>query len=174
MSRGLSVREMCVFSMLGALMFASKIIMELLPNIHLLGMLIVVFTAVYRVKALIPIYIFVAIEGIYSGFSVWWIPYLYIWTVLWAMAMLIRPTWHKGLLAVLYPLVCSLHGFLYGTIYAPAQALIYGFDFDQTVAWIISGIPFDVVHGISNLVAGLLILPLSTLLLKYEKRYIRN
>ncbi|MBQ2750786.1 MAG: hypothetical protein IJF34_13460, partial [Clostridia bacterium] len=53
---GLRIREIAVFGMLGALMFASKIIMEALPNIHLLGMFTVVFTAVYRKKALYPIY----------------------------------------------------------------------------------------------------------------------
>ena len=48
--------------MLGALLFGSKIIMEALPNIHLLGMLIMVYTIAFRLKALIPIYIYVIIK----------------------------------------------------------------------------------------------------------------
>ena len=40
----LTVREMAIFSMLGALMFTSKIVMELLPNVHLLGVLTIVYT----------------------------------------------------------------------------------------------------------------------------------
>ena len=47
--------EMVLFAMLGSLMFCSKIVMEALPNIHLLGMLIVVYTIVFRRKALIPL-----------------------------------------------------------------------------------------------------------------------
>ena len=39
-----------------------------------------------------------------------------------------------------------------------------GFSFEQTVAWIIAGFPFDIIHGIGNFIAGLLILPLSELL----------
>ena len=35
----LSVRDMAVFAMLGTLMFCSKILMEFLPNVHLLGAL---------------------------------------------------------------------------------------------------------------------------------------
>ena len=66
----LTVREIAVFSVLGALMFCSKIIMEALPNIHLLGMLTIVYTIVFRTKALIPIYIYVAVNGLFSGFSV--------------------------------------------------------------------------------------------------------
>ena len=50
---------MVIFAMLGTLMFCSKIILEVLPNIHLLGMLTMVYTIVYRRKALIPIYIYV-------------------------------------------------------------------------------------------------------------------
>jgi energy-coupling factor transport system substrate-specific component len=32
------------------------------------------------------------------------------------------------------------------------------------IAWIIAGLPFDVIHGLSNLAAGVLILPLTSLL----------
>ena len=85
----LTIREMAVFSMLGALMFASKQIMALAPNIHLLGVFIIAFTVVYRAKALYPIYIYVLLEGMLGGFATWWIPYLYIWTVLWGVTMLL-------------------------------------------------------------------------------------
>ena len=64
--------------MLGTIMFTSKIAMEALPNIHLVGMLTIVYTLVFRTKALIPIYIYVLMNGVYSGFSLWWMPYLYI------------------------------------------------------------------------------------------------
>ena len=70
----LSIREIAVFGMLGAIMYASKFIMQLLPNIHLLGVFIVAFTVVYRKKALYPIYVYVIIDGIFSGFATWWIP----------------------------------------------------------------------------------------------------
>ena len=33
----LKTREVAIFGMLGALMYASKVFMELLPNVHLLG-----------------------------------------------------------------------------------------------------------------------------------------
>ena len=44
----LDLRHMVIFAMLGTVMFVSKVIMELLPNIHLLGMLTMVYTLVYR------------------------------------------------------------------------------------------------------------------------------
>ena len=33
----LSIREIAVFGMLGSVMYASKMLMEMFPNIHLLG-----------------------------------------------------------------------------------------------------------------------------------------
>ena len=85
----LNIKEIAVFALLGALMYSTKIIMEVLPNVHLLGVFTVAITAVYRRKALYPIYIYVFINGLFSGFAMWWIPYLYIWAVLWGAVMLL-------------------------------------------------------------------------------------
>lgn len=161
-----SIRESVIFAMLGTLMFVSKIVMELLPNIHLLGMLTMLYTVVFRRKALVPIYVYVLINGLYAGFSMWWIPYTYIWTILWGITMLLPKKMPGAVAAVVYPIVCALHGIAFGILYAPAQALMFGLNFEQTVAWVISGFPFDVMHAIGNLIAGVLILPLSLILRK--------
>lgn len=157
---------MIVFAMLGTLMFCSKVIMEALPNIHLLGMLTMVYTIVFRKKALIPIYIYVFINGLYAGFTVWWVPYLYIWTILWGITMLLPRKMPKKVACIVYPIVCGLHGLSFGTLYAPAQALLFGMDFKQMIAWIIAGLPWDAIHGLGNLAAGILVLPLSEFLRK--------
>lgn len=159
-----SIFELAVFAMLGTLMYCSKMLMEFLPNIHLLGMFTMVYTLVYRKKALIPIYVFVFITGLYAGFQMWWIPYLYIWTVLWGVTMLLPKNMSQKHGMIVYPLVCALHGLLYGTLYAPAQAIMFGLDFKQMLAWIGTGLPWDAVHAAGNFVAGLLILPLVKLL----------
>ncbi len=151
-------------------MIASDLLMELLPNIHLVSMLTVLYTVVYRAKALIPIYVYVVFTGLYAGFAPWWVPYLYVWTVLWGIAMLIPKKIHPTDAKIVYPVVCALHGFSFGMIYAPGQALLFGYTFDMTVAWIIAGIGFDITMGISNLCAGLLIYPLSELLVKLERK----
>lgn len=164
------ILEACIFAMLGTLMFSSKIIMEVLPNIHLLGMLTMVYTVVFRVKALIPIYIYVLINGVYCGFDLWWFPYLYVWTVLWAITMLLPKKMPPKVAAIVYPIICSLHGFAFGILYAPGQALIWGLNLTQTLAWIASGLSFDIIHGISNIFTGMLVLPLSEVLKKLLKR----
>ena len=163
---------MVLFAMFGTLMFCSKILMEALPNIHLVGMFIVLFTVVFRAKALIPIYIYVVLVGGYGGFSPWWVPNLYIWTVLWGVTMLLPRNMPKKVAAVVYPVVCALHGLLYGVLYAPAQALLFGLTFKGAVAWVVAGLPFDAMHGLGNLLSGVLILPLSELLKKALKKHL--
>lgn len=162
----ISVREMAVFAMLGTLMFCSKLIMEFLPNIHLVGMLTMTYTLAFRKKALLPLYVFVLLTGLYGGFSAWWIPYLYIWTVLWAVTMVLPKHMQRKVAVVVYALVCSLHGLCYGTLYAPVQALMFSLNFKQMLAWIAAGFPFDLMHAAGNLAAGFLIVPFSELLKK--------
>lgn len=160
--------------MLAALMFTSKIILEAFPNIHLLGMLVMLYTAVFRVKALIPIYLYVIVQGIYAGFAYWWVPYIYVWAVLWGVTMLLPKNMPRLAKAILYPIVCSLHGFAFGILYAPAQALMYGLNFEQTLVWIAQGFGFDIIHGISNIFTGMLVLPFSELIKKLLRQFGRG
>lgn len=165
----LTIRETAIFGMLGTLMYCSKLIMEALPNIHLVGVLTVAFTVVYRRKALYPIYIFVLLTGLFGGFNAWWVPYLYIWTILWGVTMLLPKRMPKSVAVAVYAAVCSLHGFLYGILYAPAQALFFGLDFKGMLTWIAAGSLFDTVHGVSNFFCGFLIVPIIEILKTADK-----
>ena len=160
--------------MLATLMFCSKIILEFLPNIHLLGMLTITYTVVFRVKALIPIYVYVMINGLYAGFNAWWVPYLYIWTILWGVTMLLPEKMPKQVAVIVYPVLCFLHGIAFGILYSPAQAVMFGMSFKQTIVWILAGLPWDALHGVGNLFAGLLIYPMTELLKKLVSKQYRN
>ena len=163
--------EIVLYAMLGALMFCSRILMAALPNIHLLAMLTVTYTVAFRTRALIPVYIYVFLEGLFSGFALWWIPYLYIWTVLWAIVMILPKHMPKKFACVVYPIVCCLHGLCFGILYAPAQAILFGLDFKEMLVWISAGAVFDIIHGIGDLAAGFLVVPLSELLKKLIKKH---
>ena len=147
----LTLRELTTFALLGGLMYASKIILEWAPNIHLLGVFTIAFTIVYRKKALYIIYTYVFFYCLLSGFSTWWIPYLYLWTVLWAVVMLLPRNMPPKVAPIVYMVVCAAHGFCFGILYAPAQALMFGLNFRGMISWIIAGLPFDFIHGVSNL-----------------------
>ena len=164
----LNVKEVAIFGMLGALIFALKKVIEFAPNVHLVGVFIVALTVVYRKKALYPIYIYILLEGLFGGFSTWWVPYLYIWTILWGITMLLPKNINPKIQPIIYMIVCSLHGFLFGTLYAPVQALFFNLDFDGMIAWIIAGLPYDLIHGVSNFICGLLIVPIISVLKKVD------
>lgn len=166
----LTIRELVLFGLFPSIIYGAQLATAALPNIHLTGMFLVLMTLLFRGKALIPLYLYVFIVGIVNGFNPWWVPYLYIWTVLWAMTMLIPRKIPDRTAKILYPLVCSLHGFLYGVLYSPAQAFLFGLNLKQTLTWIINGIPFDFVHGISNFCMGLLIFPLLKVLRRFTEK----
>ena len=162
---------MTVFAMLGATMFVSKIIMEALPNIHLVGMFTMILAITYRLKGLIPVYIYSALCLVYMGFSPWWIPNLYTWTILFFATFFLPKRMPKKVAMIVYPIICALHGLAYGTLCAPVQAIAFDLNFEGMIAWIVAGIPFDITHAIGNLIVGILVLPLSLLLKKLHKLY---
>jgi energy-coupling factor transport system substrate-specific component len=84
--------------------------------------------------------------------------------------MLLPRNMPRAAAIAVYPIVCGLHGFLYGVLYAPVQALVYGLNFKMTCAWILAGIPFDLLHGIGNIIFGCFIYPLSLLLKRLMKK----
>jgi hypothetical protein len=76
------------------------------------------------------------------------------------------PAW---LLTTFSMLLGALHGILYGMLYATAQAIFFKMDLQMTVAWVLSGTPFDLLHAAGNLAACALVVPLFRLLLRLEK-----
>lgn len=162
--------QIALFASFGTLMFLSDTAMEALPNIHLIAMFTVTFAVVYRWKALFPLYVYVFLTGIFGGFGAWWIPYLYIWTVLWAIAMLLPKKMRPEIALIVYMAVCGLHGISFGLLYAPSQVLLFfGGNWKLFWPWVISGLPFDFIHCIGNVIAGILVLPLVKALTSLHK-----
>lgn len=156
----LTLEEVVLFGLFPALMLGTQMALSALPNFHLTGVFIVILTRLFRGKALIPLYVYVLLAGFYIGFNIWWIPYLYIWTALWAMAMLIPKKLSKKWEYILCTAVCGLHGFLFGSLWALSQPLLTDLPWKSIHLYILSGLSFDIAHGISNTVLGTLISPI--------------
>ena len=165
----LDLRHLIIFAMLGTIQFVSKQVLEALPNVELVSTLTMVYTLVYRRQALIPIYLFVFLEGLLAGFGLWWYPYLYLWAVLWGVTMLLPrrlPVWAQ---VPVYAGVCGLFGLAYGSLYAPYQLVVFlGGDLKKLLPWIAAGLPWDVTHALGNLALGTLIVPLAAILRRLE------
>ena len=171
-----AVVDLVIFSMLASIMFTLKVVLAGIPNIEPVSLLIIVYTAVYRVRALIPIYIYVILEGLLFGFSVYWIGYLYVWAILWAVIMLIpRRAFdangrRAAVLGVCLALISGAFGLSFGALFAPSQIAIYGLSFDAMLAWIASGLPYDILHGCGNFAFAAAALPLIKLIKKLESQ----
>ena len=88
--KSLTVKEVALFGMLGALTFGGKFVMSSLPNIEPVSLFVLVFTAVFGLKALFPVGIYVAMEILVYGIQLWNINYLYVWTILALIAYAMR------------------------------------------------------------------------------------
>ena len=160
----LRLTELVIFALLGALMLAGDVLLDALPNVHLVAVLLTAYTVVYRAKALFPLYVYVFLIGLVNGFTYSWIPYLYLWTILWGVVMLLPRDLSPRLAAVLYGGVCLLHGLCFGLLYAPCQILFFHLPVEALPLWLANGLPFDLIHGIGNAALSVLILPLIAVL----------
>lgn len=147
----LKLSDLVILSLLGALLFVAQVALAFLPNIELVSVLIIVYTRVYGWKAFYPIYLFVALEGVFYGISTWFIHYLYIWAILALAVLLLRRFDSRAL----WVLVNTAYGFLFGAFCSITYFFIGGFS--TMAAYWISGIPFDLLHMGGNFLTTLIL-----------------
>ena len=158
----LTVRELALFGILGALTFAAKYVMSFLPNIEPVSLMVMLFAVVFGAKCLYPIYLYVTMEILFYGISLWNINYRYIWAVLALGAYLLRKMEHP----LGWAMLSGAFGLLFGALCGIVDIFIGGFGY--AVAKWISGIPFDIAHCAGNFVIALLLFwPLRALMERY-------
>ena len=162
-------REICIYGILGALTFALKMAMAPLPNIEPVSLLLIVYAIVFGIKAIYPLSLYVILEIVCHGFGIWSIGYLYIWLILVIATLLIYRTRHS-LNTLLWSSISGIYGFITGVLYIPLYFISGGVTF--AVSWWVSGITYDIVHGISNFILSIILFkPLVQLMFKLKKQY---
>lgn len=139
----LSLRELCLYALLGALLFAAKMVLAPFPNIEPVSLLVMVMAVVLGWKGMIPLYLYIACELFVWGIGLWSISYLYVWLILFCLARLFSSGSPLSM-AVL----ASLFGFSFGALCALPVWLSGGWQ--AALSWWQSGVLFDLIHGISN------------------------
>ena len=74
----ITIREIALFGMLGALTFGAKVAMSGLPNIEPVSLMVMLFAVVFGWKGLYPVYLYVLMEILLYGINLWNINYLYV------------------------------------------------------------------------------------------------
>ena len=147
----LSLLELVILSLLGALLFVVQVVLGFLPNIELVSVLIIVYTRVYGWKVFYPVYLFVALEAMWYGINTWVIQYAYVWALLALVVLPLRS--HDSY--VLWVFVNTAYGFLFGALCAITYLFIGGVP--AMIAYWIQGIPFDVLHMGGNFLTALVL-----------------
>lgn len=157
----ITVREMVLFGILGAMTFAAKYVMSFLPNIEPVSLMVILFAVVFGMKWVYPVYLYVAMEILFYGINLWNINYLYVWAVLAVCAYFLR-NMHTSLG---WAMLSGIFGLLFGALCGIVDIFIGGFGY-AAVKWV-SGIPFDIMHCAGNFVIALVMFnPLRNLLEK--------
>ncbi len=155
----LTVGEITLFGVLGAMTFAAKVVMAGIPNVEPTSLLVMLFAVTFGWKAVFPIYVYVIMEFTLYGIHIYSISYLYIWLVLAAAAWLLRGMTHP----VGWALLSAVFGLAFGLLCTPVSLFILGFH--GAVLWWINGIPFDIIHCVGNFgIALVLFCPLRSVL----------
>ena len=164
----LTIQQVALFGMLGALTFGLKVAMSALPNIEPVSLCVMLFAVVFGRKCLYPIYLYVLMEILLYGFGTWNMNYLYVWAILALVAYLLRSMTHP----LAWALVSGVFGLCFGLLCAPVDFLLGDIGFVLS-KWV-SGIPFDVMHCAGNFVIALLLfVPLRKLLEKLYAKFCR-
>ena len=156
-------RDIARIGVMTATLEAAKTALAVLPNIELVSFLLIVYTLVFGRKTLAAAFAFVGIECLVWGMGLWVINYLYVWP------LLVIITYFAGKNRSLSALPCALISGGFGLGFGLLCAVPYLFIGGPVMmaSWWVAGIPFDLLHGVSNFILCLILFsPIHSILRK--------
>jgi len=158
-------KDIVIVGIMSALLITVQVSLSFLPNIELVSLLVILSTIIFGWKTLYIIYVFVLAEGFLYGFGIWWICYLYVWTILMLISMIFR----KNRSPFFWAVIAGAFGLAFGALCLLPYFFIGGVA--MAISDYINGIPFDVIHCISNYVSTLVLFkPLYNLFVRISKK----
>ena len=160
----MTAKDIALIGMMIAVIEVSKIALAQVPNVELTTFWIILFTLYLGKRIFYVIPAFILIEGAVYGFHLWWVIYLYAWPLLALVTMTMRKkhTYFgciilSGVFGLLFGLLCAIPYIFVGWfgINVDGSGLLNGLR--TAFTWWVAGIPFDLVHGIANLVIMLVL-----------------
>lgn len=161
-----SLRNMCLYALLGAVVFVAKMAMAGLPNIEPVSLAVILLAQVFGWPALAAVYVYIACEWLVWGIGIWSFAYGYVWLVLFVLTMAFR-FMHS---ALFWALIGAGYGFCFGALCALWLLALQGWS--AAFVWWQNEVVFDLLHGAGNFVIiFLLYKPLYTLLTHLRDTY---
>lgn len=161
----LSAREICTLALTGALMFATKLALAVLPNVHMNALFIILGGIFFGWRMLYAVAVYIMLEGLFFGFGLWWISYWYAWPLFLCAVMAMRGNRQT----LIWAAAAGGFGLCFGLLCAIPYLFIGGAELALS-SWV-AGIPFDLAHCAGNFVITLaLYKPLYALMEKILNR----
>ncbi len=162
----MKTKQLVQTAILGASLYVVQVAFSFIPNVEFVSLLILLYTIVFPNLSLMTIFVFILLEGLQWGFGLWWWSYLYVWPILYFLVKGLKK-YVKQDDSLSWAIILGFYGLIFGSLFAIVYipvSLSYAF-----IYWI-SGIVFDIIHGISNfIVCVLLFKPLFYVLMKVKK-----
>lgn len=173
-NKKLTIKDITLIGMMVAVIEVCKVALAWAPNIELTSFLLIMFTLFFGKKIVFVVPVFILIEGAMYGPQLWWIMYLYAWPLLVFITWMFRKQESIWFWCVLSSLFGFAFGFLcsfpYVVIGAAGGGILNGLYAGFT--WWVAGIPFDIIHGVSNFVIMMILYhPVRMILKEAQKIY---
>ena len=145
-------KELVLVALLSALLLVVQVSLAFLPNIELVSLLIILYTIVFSIRITLWVTgVFILLEGLIYGFTLWWINWLYLWPLLILLAWCMR----RSKSALLWASLSGGFGLCFGALCSIPYFFLGGIS--GGISYWISGIPFDIAHGVGNFLVMLLL-----------------
>jgi len=166
----MKAKDIALIGLLSASITSGKLILSFIPNVEIVSLLLIVYTVTFGLKRSILVsIIFTTTEIFIYGFSTWLLVYYLIWPMLVIITHLIKKIIKNE---YGYATVAGLFGLFFGLFFAIVESFFYGYAYGLTY-WV-RGIPFDILHGVSNFIIVLLLFNPITTALTYVSRSFNN
>lgn len=152
--RPVSIKDIALIGIMIAIIEVSKQALLFLPNVELITFWVMMFTLFLGGKTLYAVFGFIFLEGFLFGIHIWWIMYIIIWPLLVLLTWVFRN--NKSIL--LWSVISGIFGLLFGAVCSIPYIFIGAVDggiingLSMAFTWWIAGIPWDLVHGVSNFI----------------------
>ena len=164
---GRAIRRIVLIAFLTAILETAKFALNAIANVELITLLIIIFTRRFGARMMFAVcLVFTVLECLWWGISIWTVTYFYVWPILVIMVYLTR----KMTSALSWAILAGAYGLVFGALCSLTTLAIGGFS--AAVSWWIAGIPYDLVHCVSNfLICLFLFRPLSAALDRMQIMY---
>lgn len=130
--------------MLAAIMVIFKEVNPIRSNIEIISTLIIVYTCVFGITTLVPVYVFVLVEIALYGLDIWSVNYIYIWTVL----VLVSLPFKSFRTPIFWAIIAGIYGLAFGALCTIPYFFIGGVG--AAISYWTSGLTFDFIHCAGN------------------------